>query len=197
MILVNRGYTLTEHAPTTYNYQFQNVPSPVSRTNIFPIDQIDPPAATTDTGYPVFLASSMAAGTLGTHTEIDCYFSWKSASGARKHDQIQNESTVAGKYDILEIYDDGARSTLTVLADSPIIFAFIAEKITMGFTGSHAYEYAAEGVKLAYQYVKNGVTYVQTRNLHFGDSNYNSIVLAQTGTRTQQDYLYTVSGGVT
>ena len=197
MILVNRGYTLTEHAPATYNYQFQNVPSPVSRTNIFPIDQIDPPAATTDTGYPVFLASSMAAGTLGTHTEIDCYFSWKSASGARKHDQIQNISTDGVRYDIHEIYDDGVMIDTRVNSQSPIIFAFIAEKITMGFTGSHAYEYVAEGVKLAYQYVSSGTMYVATRYLHGGDSNYNSIVLAQTGTRTQQDYLYTVSGGVT
>ena len=43
MIVVNRGYTLTEHAPSTHDYQFQSVPTAVSRSNIFPLSQNDPP----------------------------------------------------------------------------------------------------------------------------------------------------------
>lgn len=201
MIIVKRGYTLTEHEPTTYNYRYQSVPSPISRTNIYPLDEYDPPdvlpKATTDTGSPVYLASVLTAGSFEGHTEIDCYFSWRSTRGRGKREQLRNWiDPNTGKYDLYEIYDDNLWGTLMLQSETPILFAFICEQITMSLTNAHPYEYVAENVRFMYQYTSNGGTHVGRRYLHFGNSDYNSILLSQTGRHTQQEYLYTVTGGI-
>lgn len=201
MIIVKRGYTLTEHEPTTYNYRYQSVPSPISRTNIYPLDEYDPPdvlpKATTDTGSPVYLASQLTAGAFEGRTEIDCYFSWRSTRGRGKHDQLRSVEISPGKYDLREIYDDNLWGDLTLNSETPILIAFICEQITMSLTNAHQYNYVAESVRYVYQYTSNGGTHIGRRYLHFNyDSDYNSILLAQTGRHTQQDYLYTVTGGI-
>ena len=48
MIIVKHGYTLTEYAPITYNYQYQAIPYPVTRT--VPL----PKMYYTEAGTPVF-----------------------------------------------------------------------------------------------------------------------------------------------
>lgn len=201
MIIVKRGYTLTEHEPTTYNYRYQSVPSPISRTNIYPLDAYDPPdvlpKATTDTGSPVYLASRLTAGSFEGHTEIDCYFSWRSTRGRGKRDLFRNWlDPTTGKYELYEIYDDGLQSISTLYSETPILIAFICEQITMSLTNAHQYNYVAESVRVMYQYTDNSGTHIGRRYLHFNNSDYNSILLSQTGRHTQQDYLYTVSGGI-
>lgn len=202
MIVVKNGFTMQEHAPITYNYRYQSVPSPVSRTSIYPLDQYDPPnilpAATTDTGYPVYLTSQMAVGTIGGNTSIDCYLSWRSSSGSNKHEQITNEQISASSgYDIRFIHNDGySYTSKTVGSEEPITFAFIAD--TIGFylwTGAHPMEYTASGVRVAYKYVKNGIARVSTAYI-FNNERYNDVRITQTGRHTQQDLVYTVTGGV-
>ena len=205
MIVVKNGFTMQEHAPITYNYRYQSIPSPVSRTNIFPLIQNDPPdvlpAAITDTGYPVYLASQMAVGTIGGNTSIDGYLSYRSSQGANKHIQVTSESLGAlYGYDISFSYDDGyAYTGEQIGSEVPMIFAFITEEIAFyTWTGTHALEYSAPDFKIAYQYVKNGVPRIGVTKF-FGRSTqrrYNSLRLAQTGQHTQQDLVYTVTGGV-
>ena len=198
MIVVKNGYTMTEREPITYTYRYQSIPSPVSRTNIFPLIQNDPPAAITDTGYPVYLTSQMAVGAIGGNTSIDCYLSWRSPSGANKHEQITNEQISASSgYDIRFIHNDGySYTSKNVGSEEPITFAFIAD--TIGFylwTGAHPMEYTAAGVRVAYKYVKNGIARVGTAYI-FNNERYNDVRITQTGRRTQQDLVYTVTGGV-
>lgn len=198
MILVDHGFTMSEHAPTTYNYQFQTVPSAIVRTLDFPLDQIDPPAADTDTGFPVFFTSqiSTGAGTLGGlgRQAIDCYFSRRSGNGSGKHQQIQSIPAPSGGYEIREIYDDSLIGDINVYSETPILFAFVAEKIGAGALSS-TIGFTADSAQYAYQYTFEGVQYVAYRYMHWGDSSYNSIRLAQTGALAQTDYLYTVTGG--
>lgn len=199
MILVDHGFTMSEHVPTTYNYQFQTVPSAIVRTLDFPLDQIDPPAADTDTGFPVFFTSQIptGAGTLGGlgRQAIDCYFSSRSGSGAGKHCQLLSVPDSIIGYRLREIYDDSVIAD-SIYSESPILFAFIADRFNAGpFSSSTGF--TADGAKYAYQYTVDGIKYVHTEFLHWGDSSYNSIRLAQTGTLAQTDFLYTVSGGVT
>ena len=66
----------------------------------------------------------------------------------------------------------------------------------MSLTNAHQYNYVAESVRVVYQYTDNSGTHIGRRYLHFNNSDYNSILLSQTGRHTQQDYLYTVSGGI-
>lgn len=204
MIVVKNGYTMTEREPITYTYRYQSIPSPVSRTNIFPLIQNDPPdvlpAAITDTGYPVYLASQMAVGTIGGNTSIDGYLSWRSSQGANKHIQVTNEKIGSWGYDISFSYDDGYAYTSQLIgSDVPMKFAFITNEISFyTWTGTHALEYVATDFKIAFQHVHDGVQYIGVTKF-FGSSTqrrYNSLRLAQTGQHTQQEQVYTVTGGI-
>lgn len=205
MIVVKNGYTMTEREPITYTYRYQSMPSPVSRTNIYPLDQYDPPnvlpAAITDTGFWVYLSSRPDIGTIGGNTSIDGYLSWRSSQGANKHIQITNEYAGAPHgYDISFSYDDGyAYTGQYVGSEVPMTFAFITEEIAFyTWTGTHALEYVATDFKIAYQYVMNGVPHIGVTKF-FGSSTqrrYNSLRLAQTGQHTQQEQVYTVTGGI-
>lgn len=207
MIIVNRGYTLTEHEPTTYNYRFQSVPTAVARSNIFPLSQNDPPqqmpAAMTDTGVPVFLTSdNLPVGALGEHTEIEFYAAWNSSAGANKLLRVENFVDSDGKYYRRDIAHDG-RATVDndFSSDTPIIFALCTPNIAMPYVinSSHALEYNTDSgnnaIMVAYQYENNGVA--RTGRMYFYENyrRYNRIRLAA-GTHIQQDYVYTVTGGI-
>lgn len=201
MIIVKRGYTLAEHEPTTYNYRYQSVPSPISRTSIYPLDEYDPPdvlpKATTDTGFPVYLASQLTAEQVGNNEEIDCYLSWRTSSGGNGyHEVIKSVPYTSDTYEVQMIDRDNRYATgFGIISDVPITFEFIADSITMRLTGTRQYLYVAEGVKIACKWSRNGSTNIRNLNI-FGNQYYNSIRLSQTGRHTQQEYLYTITGGI-
>lgn len=201
MIVVKNGFTMSEHAPITYNYRYQSTPSPVSRTNIFPLVQNDPPAAITDTGVLVYLTSSaLPSGTLVGSTEIEFYMAWNSSVGANKLAKVKNDF-YNGKYHVIEIAPDGYNVEWLSAFDTPVIFALSAPSISMPLaTSSHAWEYNTDSggndaVTLAYQYVEDGVTYTGKKFFFENYRRYNRVRLAA-GSHTQQEQVYTVTGGI-
>lgn len=206
MIVVNRGYTLTEHEPTTHNYRFQSVPTAVARSNIFPLSQNDPPqqmpAAMTDTGVPVFLTSdNLPVGALGEATEIEFYAAWNSSEGANKLLRVENFLESDGKYYRRDIAHDGWNVVYNIPSDTPHIFALCTPCINMRFmiNSTHALDYTTDNgnnaVMVAYQYTRNGTIQTSRQYFYANYRRYNRIRLAA-GTHTQQDYLYTVTGGI-
>lgn len=207
MIIVNRGYTLTEHEPTTHNYRFQSVPTAVARSNIFPLSQNDPPqqmpAAMTDTGVPVFLTSdNLPVGALGEATEIEFYAAWNSSAGANKLLRVENYvDPTDGKYYMRDIAHDG-QATLygNYPSDAPFIFALCTPYINMPYmiNSTHALDYNTDNgnnaVMVAYQCTLNGTIQTARRYFYENYRRYNRIRLAA-GTHTQQEYVYTVTGG--
>lgn len=199
MILVDRGYTLTEHAPTTYNYQYQNVPSAITRTIGSPVSQFSPPMVLTTTGYPLYLtAQAMAADTFEGTTEADCYISSHSTAGRGIHEVYRNVWDESEQKYRLREDADGTSALHNKWSVVPIKFAFIADTIrNSGGIGMPNFEYYTRNAKVMYQYTDFGKTRVEVMRLYFDYyDTYNSIDIAQTGSFTQQDYLYTVTGGV-
>lgn len=209
MIVVKRGYTLTEHAPSTHDYQFQCTPTLVSRTNVFPLAQNDPPqqmpAAMTDTGVPVFLTSdNLPVGALGEATEIEFYAAWNSSVGANKLLRVSNYfSQSEGRYYMMYHAHDGQQMLydMSTGSDVPYILALCTPGIAMPvmINSSHALEYNTDSggnnaIMVAYQYEYNGVARTGRRYFYENSRRYNRIRLAA-GTHTQQDYVYTVTGG--
>lgn len=203
MIVVKHGYTLTEHAPSTHDYQFQCTPTLVSRTNIFPLAQNDPSAAMTDTGVPVFLTSdNLPVGALGEHTEIEFYAAWNSSAGANKLLRVENYVDPAdGKYYMRDIAHDGQAVLYGKYpSDAPFIFALCTPYINMPYmiSSTHALDYNTDNgnnaVIVAYQRTLNGTIQTSRRYFYENYRRYNRIRLAA-GTHTQQDYVYTVAGG--
>ena len=204
MIIVKNGFTLEEHAPTTYNYRFQSVQSPIMRTLQYPLDSISPKkCATTTTGFPVYLTGSAdtaeipVAGFQGNES-VDFYMSWRSTRGSGHHERIYslyNES--AEKYSLMLWDDDtGSHVQFSNISYSPILIAICTERLEMLLYGVHEYEYAAMGAYLAYRHTGyDGTPRISKTIIDPVGKRFNSVSLAQTGTNEQQDYLYTVSGG--
>lgn len=205
MIVVKNGFTMSEHAPITYNYRYQSTPSPVSRTNIFPLSQNDPPnvlpAATTDTGALVYLASQITRGTLVGSTELEFYMAWNSSAGANKLVRVINRLGSDGKYYMVDYAHDGGNVEYdNIPSDTPFVFALCTTSINMPYlTSTHAFEYNTDSgnnaVTVAYQRTFNGVVYTGTRFFYENYRRYNRVRLAA-GSHTQTEQVYAVTGGI-
>ncbi len=202
MIAVDHGYTLTEHAPTTYNYRYQNTPSPISRAIQLPVDQLNPLSATTTTGSPVFIADlsqslSFLIDQIGTNTEISAYLSRYSTKGEGGYFRawcIYDSHGYA-----LELNMNGARATMRIVSDVPYCLAFVTEAIQINLRDSYGrpFDPYTQRTKTQFlvQYTYNGRKGITRYNLGLDYYNYDSIDI-EPSTITQQDYLYTVTGGV-
>lgn len=205
MIVVKNGYTMTEREPITYTYRYQSIPSPVSRTNIFPLIQNDPPdvlpAAITDTGVLVYLASRIANGALAGSTELEFYMAWNSSAGANKLVRVVNHLGTDGKYYMMDYAHDGGNVEYSnIPSDTPFIFALCTTSISMPYlTSTHAFEYNTDSVNnavtVAYQRTSNGAVYTGTRFFYENYRKYNRVRLAA-GSHTQTEQVYAVTGGI-
>ena len=206
MIVVKNGFTMSEHAPITYNYRYQSTPSPVSRTNIFPLSQNDPPnvlpAATTDTGALVYLASQITRGTLVGSTELEFYMAWNSSAGANKLVRVINRLGSDGKYYMVDYAHDERQVDYDMYSsDTPIILALCTTSINMPYmiNSAHAFDYNTDSgnnaVTVAYQRTIDGNIYTGTRFFYANYRRYNRVRLAA-GSHTQQEQVYAVTGGI-
>ena len=207
MIAVDRGYTLTEHAPTTYNYRYQNTPSPISRTIQLPVDQLNPLSATTTTGSPVFIANlskdlSFLIDQIGTNTEISAYISRYCTAAYGEGVHFRAVDVYDGSYYGIRIYINGSGvATYDQYSSSPHYLAFVTEAVEMNLRDSYGrpfdpYTRRAK-TKFMYQKTVDGQKQIGTFYLGAQSWDYDSIDIEPSSTTiTQQDYLYTVTGGV-
>ena len=207
MIAVDRGYTLTEHAPTTYNYRYQNTPSPISRAIQLPVDQLNPLSATTTTGSPVFIANlskdlSFLIDQIGTNTEISAYISRYCTAAYGEGVHFRAVDVYDGSYYELRMYiNDSEFATVDRWSCSPHYLAFVTEAVEMNLRdvyGRPFDPYTRNGkTKFMYQKSRDGQKYIGTFYLGVQSWDYDSIDIEPSSTTIiQQDLLYTVTGGV-
>ena len=208
MIVVDHGYTLTGHAPITRNYQYQNVPNPVSRAIQLPVDQLNPLSATTTTGSPVFVANlsqslSFLIDQIGTNTEISAYISRYCTAAEGEGVHFRAADVFDGSHYGIRIYINSSWvTTVDQYSDNPHLLAFVTEAVEVNLRDPYGrpFDPYTRRAKTRFMYQRinsSGQKAISTSYLGAQSWNYDSIDIEPSSTTiTQQDYLYTVTGGV-
>lgn len=195
MIHVRDGYILDAHPPTEYNYRWQSVPSGITRYTeqpifIPPVGDDDPIEVELTTGDRAFYTDEQQY-LLFRGTTIS--FSSRGTPSAELHTISSEQDSTTGLY---RPTLDGSHTTWnTYGAQTAPTYALMVGKITLD--GSSAYTYEArlfarylmyEGWRVdeADQYNAGAFfTWLQAQQM-----------MLKTQQMQQQEFLYTVSGGV-
>lgn len=195
MIRVRDGYILDAHPPTEYNYRWQSVPSGIARYTeqpifIPPVGDDDPIELELTTGDKAFFTDEYQY-LLYRGTTIS--FSSRGTSSAEQHTISSELESITGLY---RPTIDGSRiSWSTSGMQTAPTYALMVGKITLDGSGAYTYEarlfarylmYEGWRVDEANQYdARAFFTWLQAQR-----------IMIRTQQVQQQEFLYTVSGGI-
>lgn len=194
MIRVKDGYLLDLHPPTEYNYRWQSVPSGIVRYTeqpifIPPVGDDDPIELELTTGDKAFFTDERQY-LLFRGTTIS--FSSRGTPSAVQHTISSVQDSTTGLYQPTR---DGSRVTWTLSAQTAPTYALMVGKITLDGSGAYTYEarlfarflrYDGWRVEEADQYNAGAFfTWLQAQQ-----------IMIKTQQVQQQEFLYTVTGGV-
>lgn len=194
MIRVKDGYLLDLHPATEYNYRWQSVPSGITRYTeqpifIPPVGDDDPIEVELTTGDKAFYTDERQY-LLFRGTSIS-FFS-RGTPSAVQHTISSVQDSTTGLYQPTR---DGSQITWTLSAQTAPTYALMVGKITLDSSGAYTYEarlfarfrrYDGWRVEEADQYEAGAFfTWLQAQQM-----------MLKTQQVQQQEFLYTVSGGV-
>lgn len=193
MITVNRGYTLDLHPPAEREYRFQSVPSGIVRSTVQPVlvppVEDEAPAFRLTTGNKIYFASDESELLINV-TSIAFYS--RSASVPEYHVLSSELNSLTGVY---RLTLDGSSATWGVSGTEPLKLALMTDRAKTDSNGSYAYE-----ARLFVKYLNwEGYNIVEAPTLRpsdFGNWIKAQEMLIETAAVQQQEYLYTVTGGV-
>lgn len=188
MIRVRRGYILDAHPPTEYNYQWQSVPTQLQRSVTIPVytqDEDEPAALELTTRDKVFLTERSAD--LPFDRQTISFFS-RTSSGSVEHRIYSEVDSVTGLY---RVAYDGGLAAWSKQSQAPVRFSLMAGEERLEQQGTYIINARLFGYFLG----SSGWSISEAPGA-FGSWVSNQWMLASTDTQTQQEFLYTVSGGV-
>ena len=188
MIRLKRGYILDAHPPTEYSYQWQSVPMQIQRSVTIPVytqDDDEPAALELTTREKVFLTERSAD--LPFDRETISFFS-QTSTGSVEHRIYSEIDSVTGLY---RVAYDGGLAAWSNRSQAPVRFSLMAgeerlEQQSTYIINARLFGYFLDG---------SGWRIIEAPGA-FGSWVSNQWILASTDTQTQQEYLYTVSGGI-
>lgn len=187
MIRVRRGYILDAHPPTEYNYQWQSVPTQLQRSVTIPVytqEEDKPAALELTTRDKVFLTERSAD--LPFNRQTISFFS-RTDSPPVEHRISSEEDSVSGQYRVT--YDGTQVSWDSSLA--PVRFSLMAGEARLDSQGGYIIS-----VRLFGYFLRYDGWYISEASGAFGSRIQRQWMIMSTDTQTQQEFLYTVSGGI-
>lgn len=193
MITVNRGYTLDLHPPAEREYRFQSVPSGIVRSTVQPVlvppVEDEAPALRLTTQELIYFTDDWQELPL-TATSISFYS--RSASVPEYHVISSEPNPLTGIY---QVTLDGSGAFWNIGSTAPIVFSLMTDRAHTDSSGAYAYESRlfakylnAEGYNIAEAYALRPYdlgTWIKAQE-----------IVIETAAVQQQEYLYTVTGGV-
>lgn len=195
MIHVTNGTYLQESTPTSRNFNFQAIPSVISRNIPFPIrNEGGVPVAENDLGEVMPFKSELVLD--------DCTFSAFSYRWVLDPQTVHSISsvlnTVSGWYSLVR---DGRAFGVPHYSRTPFRLGFRIENFTAHFKDDGTLYFGGTGIRMGYFGTTDGVGdpgwfFVPEFN-DGGASVTNYEIILETQNKQQTDYLYTVTGGET
>lgn len=195
MIRVRDGYILDAHPPTEYNYRWQSVPSGITRYTeqpifIPPVGDDDPIEVELTTGDKAFFTDEYQY-LLYRGTSIS--FSSRGTPSAELHTISSVQDSGTGMY---RPTLDGSTTTWNLYgAQTAPTYALMVGKITLDGSGAYTYE-----ARLFARFMRYDGWRVEEADQYSAGAFYTWLQAQQIMLRTQQvqqqEFLYTVSGGV-
>lgn len=194
MITVNRGYILDQHPPAEYEYRFQSVPSGIMRSTEQPVlvqpEEDEAPALRLTTGDKIYLTSDESE-LLFNATSLT--FISHTSGGPVTHVLSSELNSLTGVY---RLTLDGSSATWSVSGTEPLKLALMTARAETGYYGG-VYTYEP---RLFVKYLNwEGYNIQEAPTLRpsdFGNWIKSQEMLIETAAVQQQEYLYTVTGGV-
>lgn len=193
MIRVKNGYLLDLHPPTEYNYRWQSVPTGISRYTEQPV--LIPPEDDDDAIHLEF-----TTGDTAFFTTAQQYLKYEQASVSfSSRGETTPETHVISSVldgDTYRVTRDGARvGGWNIFSLEPITFAIMADRVVLDANGAYTTE-----VRLFARYRSAGGYNVQEATSITAQA-FSTWLKAQrmrlnTHQVQQQEFLYTVSGGI-